>query len=143
MSLKTDYKDDLFIGNRKYNLTNNDDGTVSLIDVTDYVQEGNVFSATDINLITTEINSMKCITKELSITSGMWKLDSTTNLYKATISWSGITSNHRIDVIFDLPSIELASDVINYTDSSTDYFYLYSDKVVENTLTGKAYAKIV
>ena len=79
----------------------------------------------------------------LSIASNAWVLDSTTGLYKATISWSGITSNHVVDVVFDLPSIELASDVINYTNTAKNCFYLYSSSVVSNTLTGVAYAKVV
>ena len=80
---------------------------------------------------------------DISVTSDMWLLDETTSLYKATITWNGITSNHVVDVVFDLQSLDKASDVKNYTESGTDCFYLYSDSVIADTLTGAAYAKVV
>lgn len=58
MSLKTDYKDDKFAGMRKYSLINNADGTISLDDVTAYVEEGDVFSAGDINATNKAINDI-------------------------------------------------------------------------------------
>ena len=48
-ALKTDYKDDVFSGNRKYTMVNNPDGTVSFVDVTDYVQVGDSYGASEIN----------------------------------------------------------------------------------------------
>ena len=55
MSLKTDYKDAMFQGNRKYQMIQNEDGTVSFEDVTEYTQEGDSFGAKDINDINTEV----------------------------------------------------------------------------------------
>lgn len=52
MALKTDYKEDILAsGNtrRKYNMINNDDGTVSFEDVTEYEQTGDTFGAGDVN----------------------------------------------------------------------------------------------
>lgn len=57
MSLKTNYKNDIYSGKRKYVLTNNDDGTVSLDDATQYQQTGDIFSAEDINATNSAINS--------------------------------------------------------------------------------------
>ena len=57
MSLKTDYKDDVFTGNRKYTQTENSDGTVSFEDSTEYSQQGDNFAAEDLNAITTAINT--------------------------------------------------------------------------------------
>ncbi|MDF2610035.1 MAG: hypothetical protein K0R92_1509 [Lachnospiraceae bacterium] len=54
--LKTDYKDDIFIGARKYQMINNADGTVSLVDVTTYTQQGDYLGANDMNAITGEVN---------------------------------------------------------------------------------------
>lgn len=54
--LRTDFKDDVFEGNRKYNLVDNPDGTVSLIDTTEYVQEGDAFGATEVNQIAEAVN---------------------------------------------------------------------------------------
>lgn len=56
MSLKTDYKNDMFSGKRKYQVTQNSDGTISLDDVTTYTQQGDVFSASDINATNIEVN---------------------------------------------------------------------------------------
>lgn len=58
--LRTDYKDDVLNINtnerRKYRMINNADGTVSFEDVTDYVQNGDSFGATDVNTITEKVN---------------------------------------------------------------------------------------
>ena len=55
MSLKTDYKDAMFQGSRKYRMVQNDNGTVSFEDVTEYTQEGDSFGAKDINDTNTEV----------------------------------------------------------------------------------------
>lgn len=57
MTLKTDYKDDVFTGNRKYNVIKNNDETISLEDVTQYSQEGDLFSSNDINTTNNEMNA--------------------------------------------------------------------------------------
>lgn len=57
--LKTDYKNSAFIGNRKYQLINNPDGsTISFKDVTDYTNIGDDFGAEDINEINKAINEL-------------------------------------------------------------------------------------
>ena len=60
-NLKTTYKDDilneLLNTRRKYNMIQNDDGTVSFEDVTDYSQIGDIFGAGVINAITTAVNN--------------------------------------------------------------------------------------
>ena len=43
--LKTDYKDDLFEGERKYNMTTDTEGKTTLKDVTEYTQKGTSFGA--------------------------------------------------------------------------------------------------
>ena len=52
---RTDYKDDVLNieanTRRKYNIINNEDGTVSLEDVTVYLQRGDDFSAAILNTI--------------------------------------------------------------------------------------------
>lgn len=59
MNLKTDYKNDIFSGKRKYHMTNNDDGTISLDDVTTYVQEGDILSADDVNATNKAVNELR------------------------------------------------------------------------------------
>lgn len=63
MALKTDYLDDILNADintrRKYNIIQNDDGTVSFEDVTEYSQVGTVFGAEQVNEITREVNRSK------------------------------------------------------------------------------------
>lgn len=58
--LRTDYKDDLLDTSvntqRKYNVVNNDDGTVSFEDATVYAQNGDTFGASEVNQIHAAVN---------------------------------------------------------------------------------------
>ena len=61
MTLKTNYKDYQFQEGetlRKYQQISNDDGTISLRDVTSYQQEGDRFSASDINSTNAKVNEL-------------------------------------------------------------------------------------
>lgn len=53
MPLKTDYKNDILndsmIGRRRYRITNNDDGSVSFVDISEYDQVGDLLDAEDVN----------------------------------------------------------------------------------------------
>ena len=97
--------------------------------------------APSVRAVNEALSGLTTTTLDITITSDMWVQEGT--LYKATIPWAGITENHIVDVNFNLESLELASDVKNYTESGTNCFYLYSDNVVTNTLIAKAYAKVV
>ena len=57
MSLKTNYKDDKFAGKRIYKMDTLEGGFVTLEDQTQYQEEGDIFSAADINATNTAINS--------------------------------------------------------------------------------------
>ncbi len=59
MSLKTDYKDDIYEGSRRYRITQNEDGTNTITDATTYTQKGDKFGQNDMNAITVEINKMQ------------------------------------------------------------------------------------
>lgn len=56
--LKTNYKEDIFEGNRKYQLSQDLDGKTEILDVTTYTQQGDPFGARDINATNTAINSL-------------------------------------------------------------------------------------
>ena len=61
MTLKTNYKDYQFQEGeslRKYQQISNDDGTISFRDVTSYQQEGDRFSASDINSTNAKVNEL-------------------------------------------------------------------------------------
>lgn len=66
MALKTDYKDALFLGQRRYQQIINEDGTLTLLDVTNYTQSGDKFGANDVNTITDEINTLQDTTRQLN-----------------------------------------------------------------------------
>lgn len=58
MSLKTNYKDSIFIGDKKFKMITNSDGTISLKDVTEYSEIGDDFGSNDVNSITTKLNEL-------------------------------------------------------------------------------------
>ena len=57
-SLRTNYKDDVFTGSRKYEMTQNGDGTVSFTDQTQYSQVGDTYGAAQINETNTIVNNL-------------------------------------------------------------------------------------
>ena len=57
-NLRTNYKDDVFTGKRKYNQINNGDGTISFDDVTEYAQVGDTYGAAQINETNDVINNL-------------------------------------------------------------------------------------
>ena len=59
MALKTNYKDDVFEGNRKYTLTQGGDGKYEIIDSTNYTVQGDTFGAKDVNAITKTLNALQ------------------------------------------------------------------------------------
>ncbi len=56
--LKTNYKDDQLTGSRKYEITQNEDGTYGIADVSVYAQVGDWFGGTDINATNTAVNAL-------------------------------------------------------------------------------------
>ena len=64
--LKTDYKDDILVSGqqRKYNLIENSDGTVSLVDVSSYAQYGDTLKAEDFNATNAAVNALNGKTVE-------------------------------------------------------------------------------
>lgn len=106
MSLKIDFKDDIFSGKRRYQVTENDDGTISLDDVTEYVQEGDVFGAGDmngsnaaINANTRDIGVLKAIRSARFLASG-W---SSSSPYAQTVSVPGISASDNPIVALYIP----------------------------------------
>ena len=58
MALKTDYKADVFEGNRKYQIIQDGEGKSEILDVTEYSQEGDVFGPNDINTTNKAVNAL-------------------------------------------------------------------------------------
>ena len=57
--LKTDYKSDVFEGNRKYQISQDGEGKSEILDVTAYSQEGDIFGPNDINATNRAVNALR------------------------------------------------------------------------------------
>lgn len=88
MSLKTNYKDDVFEGNRKYTLTQGGDGKYEIVDSTRYTVQGDAFGANDINATNSAVNALKGL-RQVLVDVSKW---SNMAPYTQEISVSGITS---------------------------------------------------
>jgi hypothetical protein len=84
--LKTDYKDDVFTGQRKYRELDNGDGTKTFIDNTVYSQKGNKFGAKDINATNAAVNRLSAVT-EVTLLAKNWQ---GTKPYTQTVNVVGI-----------------------------------------------------
>ena len=104
--MKADWKDDIFTGDRKYNLTNNTDGTVSLTDATEYTQNGDAFGAKELNEIGEEMNKIQSI-KTVTLTSSGW---SSTAPYTQTVDIDGITESDLPVPLLDVSGAESLSE---------------------------------
>lgn len=88
MVLKTDYKDALYDGSRRYRLIQNEDGTYNLPDATSYTQQGDKFGANDINQTNAAVNRINSGIS-IALTAAGW---SGTVPYTQTVSVSGVTA---------------------------------------------------
>ena len=86
MALKTNYKDDVFEGNRKYTLTQGGDGKYEIIDSTNYTVQGDIFGAKDINATNTAINRLNGVI-EVTLLAKNWQ---GTKPYTQTVNVVGI-----------------------------------------------------
>lgn len=100
MSLKTDYRDDIYEGSRRWRITQNEDGTYNISDATSYTQKGDKFGQNDINAITGEINRM---TREVELTlrASGW---STSAPYTQTVAVEGLTAGDNPILVKVIPA---------------------------------------
>ncbi len=92
MALKTDYRADVFEGNRKYQINTDAQGKSEILDVTEYAQEGDIFGPEDINAITGEINRM---TREVELTlrASGWSASAP---YTQTVAVEGLKETDKV-----------------------------------------------
>lgn len=92
-TLSTSYVDAVWSGNRKYQLINNADNTVSFTDSTDYTVEGSYFGATDINATNRQVNGVSSA-KTITIATTAWSSSTSTvngnAYYTATVTGNTI-----------------------------------------------------
>ena len=96
MELKTDYKDAMFDGQRRYRLIPNEDGTYSLPDETTYTQKGDKFGANDINATNKAVNQINHVA-EVTLTAAGWTGSAAP--YTQTITVSGATEDMEAMVV--------------------------------------------
>ena len=107
MSLKTDYKDAMYDGQRRYRLIPNEDGTYSLPDETTYTQKGDKFGANDINSTNKAVNQLGHVI-EVTLTAAGW---SSSAPYTQTVNVSGMVETYRPIVSLYLANGISVSDV--------------------------------
>ena len=102
-TLKTDYTDEVLNASknklRKYQQITNDDGTVSFVDVTDYTTVGSELAASNINAITTQIN-----TNTSAISTLNESLTNVSALFPVTESGSTCSRDYKKGEIFKTES---------------------------------------
>lgn len=107
MALKTNYKDDVFEGNRKYTLIQGGDGKYEIIDSTNYTVQGDTFGAKDLNAITKTLNALQEI-RRVFVDVSKW---SSTAPYVQEIDVPGILSTDAPTVALYLSGLETAEVV--------------------------------
>lgn len=134
-NLKTNYKDAVFSGNRKYQEIDNGDGTVSFSDQTSYTQQGDQFGASDINGTNSAINAM-IGTKTATIPSNGWTGSSAP--FQNTITVSGIVSTDTPIIALNLANNTTAA---NATAAHQAWSYINSMVTGSGTITAYANKK--
>jgi len=99
MGLKTDYKDAMFDGQRRYRLIPNEDGTYSLPDATTYTQQGDKFGANDINATNKAIKRIDHVT-EVTLTAAGWTGSAAP--YTQSVAVPGVTEDLEAMVVSSL-----------------------------------------
>lgn len=91
MGLKTNYKDDVYEGARRWRISQNDDGTSSITDATTYTQKGDKFGQNDVNAITSEVNRLSNQT-ELTLLAANWSAETP---YTQEVSVPGLKATDK------------------------------------------------
>ncbi len=116
MSLRTDYKDDIFEGSRLWRLNQNEDGTYTITDVTNYTQKGDKFGQNDVNAITAAINGLDAAVTGIitvALPAAGWTTDAS-GLYKQTVAVEEIAAE-------DMPLLLKYTAPDTSKDDGTDY----------------------
>lgn len=139
MALPVNYVDAVWSGNRKYTMTQNQDNTISLTDVTEYTVEGSQFGAGDINATNGQVNGISGA-KTIAIAASAWSstpsVVSGGSYYLATVT--GLT------IYTENPQISIAPTGIVPTSAEEANFsalaYAVAD-VANGSITFYAYTK--
>lgn len=100
MSLKTNYKDAMYDGLRRYRMTPLEDGTYSFSDQTKYTQPGDKFGANDINATNKAVNLLNHVTT-ITLTAAGWS--GSVAPYSQSVTVSGATADMEPILVSALP----------------------------------------
>ena len=127
MALRTNYKNDVFEGNRKYTLIQGGDGKYEIIDSTNYTLQGDLFGANDINATNSAINALQGL-RQVLVDVSKW---SNTAPYTQEISVPGITSADSPTVGLYLSAQESADAVkaVNKAFAMVDFVETLNGKI--------------
>lgn len=118
MSLKTDYQNDKFSGKRKYQIVQNNDGTMSLDDVTQYIVVGDIFNADDINATNRAVNETVDGFAEVRKENSQFQTTMTRNFGSLQSSVNQAVQDIKIARTIDLPANGWSNNV-PYTQSKS------------------------
>lgn len=135
MPLKSDYKDAMYDGQRRYRLVQNEDGTYSLPDATTYTQAGDKFGANDINAVTGEINKMQH-TVRVALPASGWTGSAAP--YSQTVAVAGITGSDTPVLVKALAGAETEAAVKAYNKA---FGFIFAGETADGNVTFKAYKK--
>lgn len=142
-NLPTNYTDDILDVSvntrRKFNMIQNQDGTVSFEDVTVYTTEGSNYGASNINASNREINKLN--NKYDFLTGGFLLKDVPVNLSTKTYTYSDerITSDSLAMVFFDPSVADAVFDAIVVANTEDGGIVFTSDNASNTTLTCDIY----
>ena len=107
MALKTDFKADVFEGNRKYQISTNASGASEIVEITEFAQEGDILTPEHLNAISEEINKLEAV-KLVTLPAAGW---SETAPYTQTVSTPGITEADNPVLSLHIPDGATAANV--------------------------------
>ena len=123
--LKTNYKNDKFTGPRKYEKTDNPDNTISLNDVTDYEDIGDIYSAADINNANKAVNDFYD-----EYTAQVNKLTAVTTFTLPLANWNSTAPFVQTIVMPTIKETDIPTPGLVYPSSMTESLKAQIDKSV-------------
>lgn len=105
--LKTDYKNAMWEGAKKYRITSNPDGTSGISDATKYTQEGDLYGAEAINESNREINRLGNAVV-VNLPASKWSSEAP---YKQTVAVAGMKASDQPEIHVYLPERLSGSDI--------------------------------